>query len=139
MTLPFSRTRIGRRGSMRRARAAALRPAATPPMTTSAIGALFLFLLHLLHKIQNIEGLDFAVGIITADGVLLVREDLEHSSELGHHEQLDISPVEVHQLDVAAELAQAGRADHQRAKAGAVDEVYARELEHEVALALGSE
>src|SRR4051794_30161571 len=101
MTGPFSRTVMGRRGSIRRARAAALRPAATPPMTTNAIGALFLFV-HFLHKVQNIERLDLAVGVIAADGVLLVGEYLEDGGELGHDEELDIAAVEIDELDVAA-------------------------------------
>src|SRR4051812_46137075 len=88
MTGPFSRTTMGNCGSIRRARAAALRPAATPPMTTNAIGALLLFV-HFLDKIQDIEGLDFAVRVVAANGVLLVGEDLEDGGELSHHEQLD--------------------------------------------------
>src|SRR5213078_4245635 len=99
MTGPFSRTRMGRCGSMRRARAAALSPAATPPMTTRAIDALFLFL-HFLHKVQDIEGLGLAVGVEAVDGVLLVGEDFEDGGELGHDEQLDVAAVKVDELDV---------------------------------------
>src|SRR6266496_1414204 len=81
-TGPFSRTMISRPGSIRRARAAALSPAATPPMTTSAIGALLL-VFHLIDKVQDVERLHFAIGVVAADGVALVGEDLETSGQLG--------------------------------------------------------
>src|SRR6185436_3414747 len=132
----FSRTTIGRCGSIRRARDAALRPAATPPMTTNAIGALFLFP-HSLHKIQDIEAFDLAIGVVAVDGVLLVGEDLEDGGELGHDEQLDVAAVEVDQLDVAAGLAEGGGAHDQGAEAGAVDEVDAGKLEGDVDFARG--
>src|SRR5690349_13325396 len=121
MTEPFSRTRIGNCGSMRRARAAALRPAATPPMTTNAIRRLFLFP-HSLHEVQNVERLDLPVGVVTADGVLLVGKDFEDSRELGHDQKLDIAPVQVEELHIASSLAQAGGANDQSSEAGAVDE-----------------
>src|SRR5581483_9609179 len=129
---------MGRCGSMRRARAAALRPAATPPMTTRAIGGLFL-LPHLLHKVQDIEGLGLAVGVEAVDGVLLVGEDLEDGGELGHDEELDVAAVEADELDVAAGFAEAGGAHDEGAEAGAVDEVDAGELEDDVDLAFGGE
>src|SRR5436305_15028408 len=94
MTGPFSRTTISSRGSRRRARAAALSPAATPPMTTSAIGRLVLFFFHLLHKAQEIDGLDLTVGVVAVDGVLLVIKDLEDGREFRHHQQLDIAALE---------------------------------------------
>jgi hypothetical protein len=56
------------RVEMRRARAAALRPAATPPITTSATAKLFFFL-HLLDKAKNIELIELAVGEEAVDGV----------------------------------------------------------------------
>ena len=43
--------------------------------------SLFL-VLHLLHKIQNVERLDLAIGIVAADRVLLVGEDFEDGGEL---------------------------------------------------------
>src|SRR5436305_14519826 len=104
MTGPFSRTTISSRGSRRRARAAALSPAATPPMTTSAIGRLVLFFFHLLHKAQDIEGLDLTVGVVAVNGVLLVIKDLEDGREIRHHRQLDITAIEVQQFDAAAGL-----------------------------------
>src|SRR3954447_10538848 len=123
---------------MRRARAAALRPAATPPMTTSDIAALFLFP-HLLHEIENVEGLDLPVGVVAANGVLLVGEDFEDGGELGHDKQLDVAAAEVHQLDVAAGFAEARRAHDEGAEAGGVDEVDFREFEDEIAVAVRGE
>src|SRR5690242_11310432 len=105
---------------MRRARAAALRPAATPPITTSAIGRLFLFP-HLLDEIENVERLDFAVREEAVDGVLLVGEQVEHGGELGHYQQLDVPAIQVEQFHDSARLAQSGGTDHESAEPGAVD------------------
>src|SRR4051812_42402580 len=108
---------MGRRGSRRRARAAALKPAATPPMTSNAIGGLFLFF-HPVHKIQDIERLDLAVRVKAADGVLLVGEELEDGGELGHEEELDVAAIDRDELHLAAGFAQRGGADDERAEAG---------------------
>src|SRR5208337_2251366 len=116
---------ISRRGSTRRARAAALRPAATPPMTTRAT-ALFPFFFDLLHKAQNIEGLELAVGVVAVDGILLVVEDLEDGGQLGHHQQLDGAAAEAEKLDVAAGSAQAGGDHYQRAETRAIDVIDVR-------------
>src|ERR1039458_10335746 len=70
MSAPFSRTTISRLGSMRRARAAALRPAATPPITSRSMRPLSLFL-HLLDEAQDIERLHGAVREEAVHGVLL--------------------------------------------------------------------
>src|ERR1039458_1444382 len=89
MSAPFSRTTISRLGSMRRARAAALRPAATPPITSSRMRRLSLFL-HLLDEAQDIERLDGAVREEAVHGVLLIGEQIEHRGELGHDQEFDI-------------------------------------------------
>src|ERR1700735_2542271 len=52
-------------------------------------------LLHLLHEAQNVEDFELAVGVVTADGVLLIGEGFEDRVELGHHQQVDIAPVEI--------------------------------------------
>src|SRR5215470_10469929 len=122
---------ISRPGSSLRARAAALRPAATPPTTTRAIGGLIL-LLHLLDEVENVEGADFAVGIEAVDGVLLVVERLEGSGETSHDEQFDVAPVEIEQLDHAAG-APGGRGAHDEgAEARAVDEIDLLQVEDDV-------
>src|SRR5689334_20266604 len=105
MSGPFSRTVISSEGSSRRARAAALSPAATPPITSSRMGRLFLFL-HLLDEAQDVEGLDGAVWEETVDRVLLVGEQVEHRGELGHHQQFYIATVEVEQFEAPARPAQ---------------------------------
>src|SRR5580698_7359657 len=83
LSAPSSRTTISRVGSMRRARAAALRPAATPPITNSRMRRLFLFF-HLLDKVQDIERLDGPVGKEAVHGILLIGKQIENRGELGH-------------------------------------------------------
>ena len=85
---------------MRRARAAALRPAATPPMTTSAMGRYSSFFIC-WTKLRISKLFELAVGKETVDGVLLIGEQVEHRGQLGHHQKLDIAAVQVEQLDRA--------------------------------------
>src|SRR3954451_7759181 len=97
-----------------------------------------LFLLvHFLDKIEDVELFDLAVRIVAADRVLLVVEDLEDGGELRHDEELDITAVEVDELYVTAGFAEGGGAHHERAEAGAIDEIRFRELQHHVLFALG--
>src|SRR5579862_5268311 len=118
MLFPFSWTTISSRASRRRARAAALRPAATPPMTTNAIALLLLFF-QFLHEIENVEGFDFAVGEKAVDRVLLVVENLEDRGELGHDQKLHGAAAEADQLDVSARFACTGSQEDESAQAGA--------------------
>src|ERR1017187_10320487 len=102
-------------------------------------GRLFPFILDVLHKAQDIEGLELAVGVKAVDGVLLVGEDLEDRSQLGHDQQLDTATAEVEQLDRAGVLAQGCRAHDQRAQSGRIDVIDATQIEHQVFQAAGGE
>src|ERR1017187_8423262 len=101
-------------------------------------GRLFPFILLVLNKAQDIEGLELAVGVEAVDGVLLVGEDLEDRSQLGHDQQLDAAPRKVEQLDHAGALAQGCRAHDERAQAGRIDVIDATQVEDQVFHAAGS-
>src|SRR4029079_6064628 len=85
-------------------------------------------LLHLLHKAQDIEGLDFAIGVVAVDRVLLVGEDLEDGREFGHDEKFDVAAIEVQKLNVAAVFAQRSGGHHQRAEPGGINVIHSAEI-----------
>src|SRR5579862_427846 len=96
-----------------------------------------LFFLHRLDEVQDVELLQFAIREEAIDGVLLVVEDFEYGGEFCHHQQFDLTPRQVEQLNSAAGLLLRGEDHYQRAKAGRIHVVDALHVENGFAVTRG--